>query len=63
MSLPRPIHWFHARANLILPVGPFKVRRVNLCTVGRPTIRLYGQRVKLFHYHKNTDTVTADVYF
>ncbi len=26
MSLLRPIHWYHSRADLIRPVGPFYVK-------------------------------------
>jgi hypothetical protein len=34
MSLFRPLHWYHSRADLILPVGPFN-GFVQLCTVHR----------------------------
>ncbi len=63
MSLSRPIHWFHARADLIWPVGPFKVCRVNYVILVDLLVDYHGQRVRLFHCHKNTDTVTTGVYF
>jgi hypothetical protein len=32
MSLFRPIHWYHPRAALICPVGPFRVESKCICS-------------------------------